>query len=117
MRAADEGPNDFFLNQSQLEEALESLNSLDSDEIDVEIAALPPDAGELTDKDEVNTGILLLTGYHSNTCEHDYWSDAEDLDIIMVKNDVPKSFAKVEILFTLCGQWNWISMPGIDPSQ
>ncbi|GFV00919.1 hypothetical protein TNCV_1387331 [Trichonephila clavipes] len=24
-------------------------------------------------------GILLLTGYHSNTCECDYWSEADTL--------------------------------------
>ncbi|GFU75386.1 zinc finger protein [Trichonephila clavipes] len=30
--------------------------------------------------------IFLLTGYHSNVCERDYWSDAEDLGISLVKN-------------------------------
>ncbi|GFV56578.1 piggyBac transposable element-derived protein 3 [Trichonephila clavipes] len=42
----------------------------------------------LTTADEIRVfiGILLLTGYHSNTCECDYWSDAEDLGIALVKN-------------------------------
>ncbi|GFX23359.1 hypothetical protein TNCV_4936741 [Trichonephila clavipes] len=40
-----------FLN---LQESLEFLNSLDSDEIDFEIALLPTDASELTDEDEWN---------------------------------------------------------------
>ncbi|GFU67549.1 hypothetical protein TNCV_3239961 [Trichonephila clavipes] len=49
----------------KLEEALELLSSLDSDEIDFEIAVLPPDASELTDEDEgdeneVNTDEILL---------------------------------------------------------
>ncbi|GFW98890.1 hypothetical protein TNCV_4655171 [Trichonephila clavipes] len=135
----------------KLEEALELLNSLDSDKSDVEIAVLPPDARELTvedegDENEVNNGeinvndvpsvwrleleivsslnhlqalvarqrraekmlkdtrILLLTGYHSNTCERDSWSDAEDLGITLGKCPVTKPLPKVEILFTLCGQ-------------
>ncbi|GFS57047.1 hypothetical protein TNCV_4238321 [Trichonephila clavipes] len=76
----------------------------------VEIAVLPPDASKLTDEgereeNEVNTGILLQTGYHSNTCERDYWSDVEDLDIALGKNcHVTKPPPKVEILFTPCGQ-------------
>ncbi|GFR02738.1 hypothetical protein TNCT_537891 [Trichonephila clavata] len=49
----------------KLEEALELLNSLDSDQSDVEIAVLPPNASELTDKDqgdenEVNTGESIV---------------------------------------------------------
>ncbi|GFT10908.1 hypothetical protein TNCV_1944981 [Trichonephila clavipes] len=48
-----------------LEEALQLLNSSDSDESDVEIAVLPPDATELTDEDEeddneVNTGEIIM---------------------------------------------------------
>ncbi|GFY03862.1 zinc finger protein [Trichonephila clavipes] len=91
-----------------LEEALELLNSLDSDESDVEIAVLPPDASELTDEDEgdeneVNTGEIIIsdvagyleefclfTGY-SNTCERDYWSDVEDLGITLVKNAMSRN--------------------------
>ncbi|GFX58282.1 hypothetical protein TNCV_204691 [Trichonephila clavipes] len=49
----------------KLEQALEFLNNLDSNEIDVEIVVLPPDASKLTDKDEwdeqeINTGTILL---------------------------------------------------------
>ncbi|GFT50172.1 hypothetical protein TNCV_3622291 [Trichonephila clavipes] len=114
----------------KLEEALELFNNLDSDESDVEIAVLPPDANELTGKDEgdeneINTGeiivndvpgclevstggLLLLTGYKSNTCERDYWSDAEDLrHCPCEKCHVTKPLPKVEILFTRCGQWNF----------
>ncbi|GFQ74414.1 zinc finger protein [Trichonephila clavata] len=36
-------------------------------------------------------GILLLTGYHSNSCERDYWSDAEDYGITLVKNDMSRN--------------------------
>ncbi|XP_035230393.1 piggyBac transposable element-derived protein 3-like [Stegodyphus dumicola] len=36
-------------------------------------------------------GILLITGYHSNTCERDYWSDAEDLRITLVKNAMTRN--------------------------
>ncbi|GFV56577.1 hypothetical protein TNCV_1803861 [Trichonephila clavipes] len=48
-----------------LEEALELFNSLDSDENDVEIDVLLPDASELTDEDEgnenkVNTGEIIV---------------------------------------------------------
>ncbi|XP_035227192.1 piggyBac transposable element-derived protein 3-like [Stegodyphus dumicola] len=50
----------------KLEEALELFNSLDSDESEVEIVVLPPDASELTDEDEgdeneVNTGEITVT--------------------------------------------------------
>ncbi|GFS99267.1 hypothetical protein TNCV_1600941 [Trichonephila clavipes] len=58
------------------------------EEIDVEIAVLPPDASDQSDKDE---GILLLTGYPSNTCEHDCWSDAENLGIDLVKNAMSRN--------------------------
>ncbi|GFQ79299.1 hypothetical protein TNCT_145681 [Trichonephila clavata] len=48
----------------KLEESLELLNSLDSDESDVEIAVLPPDASETDedegDKNEVNTGEIMV---------------------------------------------------------
>ncbi|XP_035231948.1 piggyBac transposable element-derived protein 2-like, partial [Stegodyphus dumicola] len=49
----------------KLEEALELFNSLDSDESEVEIAVLPPDARELTDEDEgdeneVNTDEIIV---------------------------------------------------------
>ncbi|GFX62935.1 hypothetical protein TNCV_1100281 [Trichonephila clavipes] len=42
----------------------------------------------LTNADKIHSfvGILLLTRYHSNTCERHYWSDAEDLRINLVKN-------------------------------
>ncbi|GFV81482.1 hypothetical protein TNCV_52061 [Trichonephila clavipes] len=48
-----------------LEEALELLNSLDSDESDVEIAVLPLDASVLTDEDEgdeneINIGEIII---------------------------------------------------------
>ncbi|GFY08187.1 hypothetical protein TNCV_1356001 [Trichonephila clavipes] len=48
----------------KLEEALELLNSLDSDESDIEIAVLP-DASKLTDEDEgdgneVNNGEIIV---------------------------------------------------------
>ncbi|GFW15723.1 hypothetical protein TNCV_3582211 [Trichonephila clavipes] len=36
----------------KLEEALELLNNLDSDNIDVEISVLQPDVSELTDEDD-----------------------------------------------------------------
>ncbi|GFS68873.1 hypothetical protein TNCV_409471 [Trichonephila clavipes] len=36
----------------KLEKTLELLNSLDSDEIDFEIAVLPSDASEVTEEDE-----------------------------------------------------------------
>ncbi|GFW30336.1 piggyBac transposable element-derived protein 2 [Trichonephila clavipes] len=113
----------------KLEEALELLNSSDSDESDVEIAVFSPDASEQTDEDEgyeneVNAvydlivketmryaayvknehgflttvdevhifiGILFLTGYHSKTCERDYWPDAEDLGIAVVKNVIHRN--------------------------
>lgn len=47
----------------------------------------------LTSADEIRVflGILLLTGYHSNTCERDYWSDAEDLGITLVKNAMSRN--------------------------
>ncbi|GFU81586.1 hypothetical protein TNCV_4927171 [Trichonephila clavipes] len=64
-------------------------------------------------KIHVFIGILLLTRYHSHTCECDYWSDAEELGITLVKNDLTKSLPKVEILSSLCGQWNYkIECPG-----
>ncbi|GFU33793.1 hypothetical protein TNCV_2828151 [Trichonephila clavipes] len=49
----------------KLEEALESLNCLDSGEIDFKIAVLPPDASERIDEDvgdenEVNTGEIIV---------------------------------------------------------
>ncbi|GFQ89289.1 hypothetical protein TNCT_338461 [Trichonephila clavata] len=49
----------------QLEDVLEPLNSLDSDKNDVEIIVLPPDVGELTDKNKeeenkVNTCEIIL---------------------------------------------------------
>ncbi|GFX14360.1 hypothetical protein TNCV_1768541 [Trichonephila clavipes] len=75
---------------------------------------LLPDASELIDEDkgnenEVNTGIFLLTGYHSNTYECDYWLDAEDGS--QVKNDKSKKpLPRIEILFTLFGQWNLIKL-------
>ncbi|GFX44005.1 hypothetical protein TNCV_4112841 [Trichonephila clavipes] len=34
-------------------------------------------------------GMLLLTGYHSNT--FDYWSDAENLVITLVKNAMSRN--------------------------
>ncbi|GFU27343.1 hypothetical protein TNCV_4518981 [Trichonephila clavipes] len=48
---------------SEVRGSIRIINSLDSDEIDVEIAVLPPDANELIDKDEgdeneVNTGEI-----------------------------------------------------------
>ncbi|GFW29129.1 uncharacterized protein TNCV_2838691 [Trichonephila clavipes] len=48
----------------KLEEALELLNSLESDESNIEIAVLP-DASELTDEDEgdeneINTGVISV---------------------------------------------------------
>ncbi|XP_035229166.1 piggyBac transposable element-derived protein 3-like [Stegodyphus dumicola] len=50
----------------KLEEALKVFNRLDSDESEVEIAVLPPNASELTDEDEgdaneVNTGEIIVT--------------------------------------------------------
>ncbi|GFT22852.1 zinc finger protein [Trichonephila clavipes] len=32
-----------------------------------------------------------LTGYPSHTCERDYWSDAEDLGITLMKNDMSRN--------------------------
>ncbi|GFR20986.1 hypothetical protein TNCT_686371 [Trichonephila clavata] len=49
----------------RLEEALELLNSSDSDESDIEIAVLPPDVNEITDENkgdqnEINTSEILV---------------------------------------------------------
>ncbi|GFX44782.1 hypothetical protein TNCV_1826441 [Trichonephila clavipes] len=66
----------------------------------------------LTTADEIHAliGILLLTGYHSNACERDYWSDAEDLGITLVKKShATKPLPKVEIVFTLWGLWHYKS--------
>ncbi|XP_035205191.1 piggyBac transposable element-derived protein 3-like [Stegodyphus dumicola] len=57
----------------KLEEALELFNSFDSDESEVEIAVLPPDASELTDEDEgeeneVNTGDIIVTDVPGSLC-------------------------------------------------
>ncbi|GFY08186.1 hypothetical protein TNCV_1355991 [Trichonephila clavipes] len=41
-------------------------------------------------------GILLVTGYHLNTYERDYWSDAEDLGITLVKNISQNRFGKLK---------------------
>ncbi|GFW35288.1 hypothetical protein TNCV_3004461 [Trichonephila clavipes] len=63
----------------------------------------------LNTTDEIRNffGILLLTGYHSNTCECYYWSDAEDL--VKKKCRVTKPVPKVDIFFTLCGQLDYKS--------
>ncbi|GFW40211.1 hypothetical protein TNCV_5118941 [Trichonephila clavipes] len=55
----------------KLEEVLELLNSLHSDESDVEIAVLPPEARELTDEDEgdeneVNTCEIFINDAHGS---------------------------------------------------
>ncbi|GFW56061.1 hypothetical protein TNCV_374671 [Trichonephila clavipes] len=44
----------------RLEEVLELLNSLNSDDIDVEIAVLPPNVSELIDEDEGNENEVKL---------------------------------------------------------
>ncbi|XP_035211459.1 piggyBac transposable element-derived protein 2-like [Stegodyphus dumicola] len=57
----------------KLEEALELFNSLESDESDVEIAALPPDASELTDEDEgdENEGFRATGTIRENRTNHE----------------------------------------------
>ncbi|GFW77176.1 hypothetical protein TNCV_2726061 [Trichonephila clavipes] len=40
----------------------------------------------------VPSGILLLTGYHSNTLERDYWSDDEDHGIALGKDVRSRNF-------------------------
>ncbi|GFX59109.1 hypothetical protein TNCV_936241 [Trichonephila clavipes] len=83
------------------QEALE-LSSLNLDESDVETAVLPPDASELSDEDEGDEKrILLPSGHHSNTCERDYWSDAETLALYIKPGEkchATKLLSKVEIL-------------------
>ncbi|GFV49047.1 uncharacterized protein TNCV_5065311 [Trichonephila clavipes] len=72
----------------KLDEALELLNSLDSDEREIKITVLPPDASELTDEEEK----WKRMNYYLNTCGQDYWSDAEDLENPMVKNAMSRNY-------------------------
>ncbi|GFU46864.1 hypothetical protein TNCV_640171 [Trichonephila clavipes] len=69
----------------KLDEALELLNSSDSDEIDFEIAVLPLDANEIYDEDEWDENARCRRPLH-------YPGE---------KRDDTKSFAKRDILFTL----------------
>ncbi|GFU85560.1 hypothetical protein TNCV_761801 [Trichonephila clavipes] len=63
----------------KLEEALESLDSLDSDERDVENTVLSPDTSELTDKDQGDENVV----------------NADENNV----NDVPWSLGASETLF------------------
>ncbi|GFU56035.1 hypothetical protein TNCV_3405021 [Trichonephila clavipes] len=69
-------PSEFF-EQSYSSEAYD-LNAKESMRY---AADLTNERDFLTTANELRVfiGILLLAGYDSNTCERDYWSDAETL--------------------------------------
>ncbi|GFX00921.1 hypothetical protein TNCV_4578871 [Trichonephila clavipes] len=81
----------------KLEEALDLLNSLDSDKSDIEISVLPAIIAALADitgltDEEGDDNKVNTTDYHSNICERDYWSGAENLELItQVENDMPRN--------------------------
>ncbi|GFR31067.1 hypothetical protein TNCT_725781 [Trichonephila clavata] len=56
---------------SEVKEALQLLNSLDSDESDVEFAVLSPDASELTDEGDENEVNIGFSGYRNHTRKSD----------------------------------------------